>query len=231
MGNTLLDFHNGNHTDQEKDLIGIENMSCYLNNNYNISVSSNSIKENLIDRWYSDFFKRKSLIELDINEYVSEFLILIGKDSIEIDSFELMTEFYRAYIDEVIVNNGAIQTLKKLHGNINIGVISNCILFDEIYEQIFLKVGLGRYINKYIFSYSRKIRKPDKRLFNEMLEYFNVLPHESIMVGDNINADLLPAKELGMQTILYSKKHFKNEFIDYSISNFEEIPAIIGILQ
>jgi len=125
MGNTLLDFHNGVHTDEEKDLMGTENISKYMKSKHNISVSSVTVKSELIDKWYSDFYKRETLIELDVNVYISEFLSTIGTENLEINGMELMTEFYKPYIEEVVVNIGAIQALLELHGKIKIGVISN----------------------------------------------------------------------------------------------------------
>lgn len=231
MGNTLLDFHSGMHTDEEKDVMGTAFMSKYLMDKHKISISSDTIKSELIDKWYADFYKREELVELDINKYITVFLGGIGFASLDINSKAFMTAFYKAYIDEVVVNIGALEALAKLDGKIKIGVISNCILFDQIYEEIFEQKGLAAHINKFIFSYSRQIRKPDKRLFDEMMVYFNVVAEEVVMIGDSYKSDLKPAKELGMKTILYCKEKGYNANVDFVITNLIEAPGIINKLN
>ena len=232
MGNTLLDFHSGKHTDNEKDNIGIRNIQKYLFEKHNISFSEKSIKEGFIDIWYGDFYKREQLIELDVSEYFNDFLEENQCYDKNMDSLELMREFYKPYMEEVIVNHGAKKVMEKLNNDFYIGVLSNCILYDEIYKEVFLRKGLKQYIDKFIFSYSRKIRKPDERLFREMIDFFKIAPQNIYMVGDNICADIIPAKILGMKTIWYNKKRVISEYkdiIDYEIESLEEILEICKI--
>lgn len=231
MGNTLLDFHAGEHTDEEKDVMGTVYMSKYLERHHNIIIPASTIKVELIDKWYSDFYIRAQLIELDVCNYITAFQNTLGFPNIIIDCNALMRAFYKAYMDEVVVNNGAIEALESLGKKYKIGVISNCILFDEIYEHVFRSVGLVQYVDKFIFSYSRQIRKPDKRLFKEMISYFNVMPQESIMIGDSYKADLQPAKEMGMKVILYSKNSLQNRDCDYVVSNLDEVPGIVDRVE
>ncbi|MGB8657307.1 MAG: HAD family hydrolase [Candidatus Zixiibacteriota bacterium] len=46
------------------------------------------------------------------------------------------------------------------------------------------------------------ITKPDPRYFEQIAQAFGVAPEECIMVGDRIDNDVIPAKQLGMRTIL-----------------------------
>lgn len=231
MGNTLLDFHAGIHTDEEKDSLGCQYLSEYFLEKYKINIPSNLIRSEFIDKWYFDFYKRKQLIELDVNDYISDFLEKVGHRKLKVDGLELMTEFYKAYIDEVVVNIGALESLNKLHGKTKVGVISNCILFDSIYEDILRNRGLLKYIDKTIFSYSRQIRKPDKRLFIEILDHFDICADKSVMIGDNYKADLEPAKKLGMKTILYNKKGAVNEGSDYEIVDLSDVSRIVEMME
>jgi putative hydrolase of the HAD superfamily len=45
--------------------------------------------------------------------------------------------------------------------------------------------------------------KPDVRLFLRACEDLGVLPEECVMVGDRIDNDVVPARLLGMRTILF----------------------------
>ena len=46
------------------------------------------------------------------------------------------------------------------------------------------------------------ITKPDPRYYEEIIKAFGVDPRECIMVGDRIDKDIIPAKQLGMRTVL-----------------------------
>ncbi len=45
--------------------------------------------------------------------------------------------------------------------------------------------------------------KPDPRFFEQVLRNCNARPENAIMVGDRLDNDIIPAKLLGMKTILY----------------------------
>lgn len=233
MGNTLLDFHGGKSSDDEKDLIGLKRLSEYIKKKYNIHITSEMLKISFLDKWYNDFPIRESeLVELNVSEYLKSALldydILIDEDS----SLEFMKIFYSPYKEEIVVNTKALELLKEIKiKNISIGVISNCILQDEIYIDIFKEAGLDKYIDEYIFSYSNKHRKPKAILFNKMIEKFNVHPEEVVVIGDNLKADIKPANELGFKAIWYNPKK-KNIVIDVNfdmeIGDFSEIMAIFN---
>lgn len=226
MGNTLLDFHCGLHTDDEKDMLGLKNMSEFLKESYDIVSSVDQIKSLFLDKWYGDFHMREQLIELDVSLYVEDFIKSIDKTHVKVDSVKLMRAFYDPYINEVVANEGVHEVLLNLSEHYHIGVISNCILYDEFYIEVFEKLGLSKYIDKFVFSYSRQIRKPDKRLFLEMLTHFGVSPKDAYMIGDSPDADIKPAIELGMKTLQYRKAD-KPLIGHYIFSHFNEIPSII----
>lgn len=52
-----------------------------------------------------------------------------------------------------------------------------------------------------------KFFKPDKRAFLYLLKKLKVRPQETIMVGDEIEKDLIPAKKLGMKVVLIDRKN------------------------
>jgi FMN phosphatase YigB (HAD superfamily) len=45
------------------------------------------------------------------------------------------------------------------------------------------------------------VSKPDKEFFRQALKRLNAAPHEVVMIGDTYRNDILPAIELGMQTV------------------------------
>ena len=71
----------------------------------------------------------------------------------------------------------------------------------------FLIEGLGLEKFTDIFTpRETKFLKPDPRAFLTVLTKLNVKPQESLMVGDEIERDLVPAKNLGMEAILIDRE-------------------------
>lgn len=66
-------------------------------------------------------------------------------------------------------------------------------------------------------------RKPDLHGFRLAAEKSNLPAHQILYVGDRVDADIRPAKEVGMQTCLV---YSHSDVADYSFERFEEILSI-----
>jgi putative hydrolase of the HAD superfamily len=72
--------------------------------------------------------------------------------------------------------------------------------------------GIARYFDSKAVSGVHGYCKPDVRLFLHACEALGVTPEECIMVGDRIDCDIVPARQLGMLTVrLRSGRHASQE--------------------
>jgi HAD superfamily hydrolase (TIGR01509 family) len=74
-----------------------------------------------------------------------------------------------------------------------------------------------------------KTLKPDLRAFSFALKTLKVLPGQALMVGDDLEKDIFPAKKLGMKTVLIDRDN-KIKVKDPSIrkiSSLEELKKIV----
>jgi len=90
-------------------------------------------------------------------------------------------------------------TLEKLSKNFRLGIISN---FTGNLELILKEYKLHHYFEHILDSYHVGFSKPDIKIFEEALNRFKIAPENCLFVGDNIERDILPAKSLGMKTVL-----------------------------
>lgn len=67
-------------------------------------------------------------------------------------------------------------------------------------------------------------RKPALDGFHKMIELSGVSPEHIMYVGDRVDVDIKPAKQLGMQTCLV---YSKSEEADYSLQSFAELQEIV----
>lgn len=92
------------------------------------------------------------------------------------------------------------------------------------------KFGIRKYIDLVIASAEEGVSKPDKRIFEIALERSNCKPENAVMIGDRIDNDIVPAKQLGMKTI-WVKQGFgslwhitdENEKADMEVNNLSDI--------
>lgn len=69
-----------------------------------------------------------------------------------------------------------------------------------------------------------------KEVFAAILQRYDYIPDEVIVVGDDIESEIAAAKALGIHTVLYTKSKKENEEnpADFTICNFSQLKAIYG---
>jgi putative hydrolase of the HAD superfamily len=82
------------------------------------------------------------------------------------------------------------------------------ILTNGFSETQFIKVksaGLEHYFQHVIHSEMSGHLKPDKRMFDYALNKANTKAHHSIMIGDDLFADVLGAKKAGIDQVFVNR--------------------------
>lgn len=72
--------------------------------------------------------------------------------------------------------------------------------------------------------------KKSKKFYKSVLRKLNLKPQEVVMIGDNLETDIKPAKEAGITTILVSPQH-RVKGADYTVKSVGGVPKIIEGLQ
>lgn len=230
MGNTLLDFHQG-LTDAEKDTIGLNRLKVFLRE-CGCFVTTEYLQTAFFQLWTEDFYKRsRDGIELDVERYLNKCLSVCDFELLAEDCVKAMKLFFSEYKQQVVVAPEAHEVLGLLkQKGKDVAVVSNCTLYADIFIDVFEYVGLDKYIDAYAFSYAYGVRKPNRILFQGALDQLDGNPSKSIMIGDSIEADLIGAHKLGIETVWYNKKGKENVtgFVpDYVIQSFPHLLQIL----
>lgn len=69
-------------------------------------------------------------------------------------------------------------------------------------EDRLTKWNLIKYFDFVLASFEEGVSKPDPEIFMRALKTANVEANRCVMIGDRIDNDVLPAKKIGMKTIL-----------------------------
>lgn len=125
------------------------------------------------------------------------------------------------YLDTYEIRPSILSTIEQLKSHFKIVLISNhpASWVDYIYK----KYSFEKLFEKIYISGSCGIKKPDKRLFNIVLDDFGIQPSEATLIDDQ-NKNLLAASELGIRTV---RLNASTDMIPFSpnleIGNVEEL--------
>lgn len=119
---------------------------------------------------------------------------------------------------------GAIEILDYLKEKYPLHMITNG--FEEVQTLKMEQSGILHYFSEIITSESVGVKKPNPRVFFHALEKANATPQNSIMIGDNIEADILGALNVGMDAI-----HYNSDKTSKVPQNIRSVNHLIEIKQ
>ena len=96
---------------------------------------------------------------------------------------------------------GTIETLENLKDRFQLHIITNG--FEEIQHVKLEFAGLTKYFEYLITSEQAGSKKPDAKIFNFALEQAGAKAEESLMIGDDLEVDIIGAKTIGMDTVFF----------------------------
>ena len=165
-----------------------------------------------------------------VYETAMEFYRQNKKGDIEVSKLLNIEKPKWCFEDEILYNDTE-ECLKTLSSRYKIGVIANQ---SPGTAKRLEGHGILKYIDLVIASAEEGIAKPDKRIFKLALSRAGCSPGQSVMIGDRIDNDIVPANKLGMNTIWIKQGYGKywditedEEKADYVINTLTEIYNIL----
>jgi len=119
-----------------------------------------------------------------------------------------------------------IEVLKYLSKKYKLHIITNG--FHEVQHIKLQHAGLTSYFNEIITSEQMGVKKPNPKIFNYALQKANTSAEESIMIGDDLEVDVLGAEKVGIQGVFFNPNKIKhNEDIVHEIFCLSELLALL----
>lgn len=109
---------------------------------------------------------------------------------------------------------GTHETLSYLSNKYQLHIITNG--FVEVQHNKLKNSQLTDYFSMILCTEELGVNKPNSIVFNTALERTNAMSHESLMIGDNLETDILGAQNCGFKTI-----HFNPEKIVHDVNTLE----------
>lgn len=100
--------------------------------------------------------------------------------------------------------------------------------FNEIQARKIANSEIGHFFDHVVTFETASAKKPDRRIFEFALELAQTSAEESLMVGDNWIADILGAKQVGIDTAYLNPAGLQfDEAPTYDIRRLEELMLVL----
>lgn len=120
----------------------------------------------------------------------------------------------------------SLELLDYLKDKYQLHIITNG--FSEIQDIKLSKSGLKPYFDKIVSSDEVGVNKPGAAIFIESLKWAGATRKESLMIGDNLGADIIGARNCGIDQVYFNPESiFHEEKVSYEISHLKELEEIL----
>lgn len=168
--------------------------------------------------------------ELDLETlYAVRWNQIFEKLNLPLDGVEFERNFLKQLGESAIAVDGAYEMLGYLRGKYTV-----CIASNAPYDQQVKRLGKAemlQYVQHLFISEKIGCEKPNSGFFAFCIQALQpIQPHEMMMLGDSISADILGAKNMGIKTCWYNHHQVpvEGETIgDYVITDLREVMEIV----
>lgn len=123
----------------------------------------------------------------------------VWSERLKVPSEVLNNAFLLVMADICLPLEGAINLLKRLHGKVKLGIITNG--FTELQQLRLERTGLTHYFEFIVISEDVGVAKPHPAIFEHALTMMgNPDRKRVLMVGDNPDSDILGGMNVGFDT-------------------------------
>ncbi|WP_421828934.1 YjjG family noncanonical pyrimidine nucleotidase [Larkinella sp.] len=175
---------------------------------------------------WSDFYNNR-LSHTDIRKYRFRMVM----DAVGVSDHSVCDQMNEAYLQllprKPHLMESAADVLDYLKERYQLHVITNG--FDEIQALKMASSGLTDYFQHIVTIQKAEAKKPESRIFEFALNVSGASLGESLMIGDNYEADVCGALNAGMDVVYYNTASLPIEGTapTYEIQHLKELMAIL----
>ncbi len=181
-------------------------------------VQRELFEEKKLDRWFTDYedfwqtYKpindglwakyKHSQVTKDLVKYGRFEQTLATRMEPDPELVKFLAEQYLARMTDVhILVPNCLEVLDVLKKKYTMHIISNG--FIEVQYGKLENTGLAPYFDKVILSEQVKVQKPNRAIFEHAVKNANARKNQSLMIGDNPEADIKGARDFGMDQVWF----------------------------
>lgn len=143
---------------------------------------------------------------------------------------ELLQDCISEFKRSCVPFSNLISTLEELKNKgIVLGMITNGK--GQFQMDNIKALDIQKYFKTILISEWEGTKKPEPQIFQIALDRLNVLPSESIFVGDHPEKDVKAAQKVGMKGVWKRDYQWDNVKADFIVEDLKELPLIVDKLS
>lgn len=154
-----------------------------------------------------------------------------GIDNTQVDF--LLKDYLTNFSQHAVLFPDVMKVLKFFkQQQIKLGIITNGR--EDLQSSVIHACGLDKMIDVILISEVEMVKKPDPVIFNSAFDRLLLDPSTCAFIGDNPDADIKGAYDVGMKTIWKQNDFFPapdKSITSFIFENFKELPSIIDRLK
>ncbi len=177
-------------------------------NEHNVPVALNDFLEVYvpINFEYWKLYREEKITKKDLRYYRLKNTFTKLKIEASDDLIFTLSEEYIKYLPSFgHLFNHTTEVLQYLKAHYKLHIITNG--FHEVQHYKLRSAQIIDYFTHIINSEMVGVKKPNPLIFEFALQKANVSPKQSIMIGDNLEADILGAKNVGMHALHFNSNN------------------------
>lgn len=136
-------------------------------------------------------------LDVDLLEVFRKLYAMKGLSPDEVQLRDTAYKFRKASTEHINLYDGVTEMLEGLRAaGKKIYLLSNAQESFTIPEMD--ELGILGYFDGIMISSEERVSKPQKQFFNKLLDKYNLKPEECLMVGNDMNSDMLGAESAGI---------------------------------
>lgn len=184
----------------------------------------NQVNELLWDQYRAGTLSKEILRDLRFQQTLMKF----GIDDAQLA--ERLSEDYLYYSPRnVHLFPQAVEVLEILQKEYQLHMITNG--FEEVQHIKLSTSGLGQYFQTIVTSEEAGVKKPDPKIFHYALAKAGADAVKSLMIGDDLEVDVLGAKAVGMDQVFFNPEQISHQNQPKPTFEITALAELISILK
>ncbi len=210
IDDTLLDH-------SKSEYLGVE--AFYNRYAHEISLSSNKfymLWKQASDKYFNKYLSGEITFEEQRLERIKEIYTYFGINLLNNDAKIRFSYYLNKYEEKWVAFEDVTPCLNELYGH-KLGIISNGNLQQQILKL--KRMGIINSFSNIITSGDLGVVKPNVKIFEKACILVNESPQNCYYIGDNLNTDILPCKEIGIKAIWINRRNESSYLSDITTIN------------
>lgn len=183
--------------------------------------------DELTDYHYAFYTRKEISYEEQRNRRIIDLFKAYNKE-LDKTPKEIYDIYLKSFEENWCLFDDVYEVLEKLYkSGYKLGVISNGDLSQQ--TDKLKKTGIYNFFDIVTTSSEYDYSKPDVRLYEEIIRKYNIDKDNMIMIGDQVEKDVLPCLSIGLDAIWLNRKNKENKYDVKEVKNLGELYKFIPI--